>query len=147
MRNVEQEIAQWKARLQSVEGVCDETLLANARNGCTAAVHQLSHRFESRIAKIIEARLGRAKAGDKEDLFQEAFLQVFNGIRLGKFESDSEASFLRWFVLVVTNVLADWRHREGDNTQGSVSIAIIPCPCDEREKGSGYFLILLKRVA
>lgn len=114
MRNVEQEIAHWRRRLESPEGVWDETILARARRGDRDAIQSLIERFNGRIAKIIDSRLGGAKVRDKEDLFQEALVQVVAGINGGSFKLESGASFLSWLVLVVTKTLADWLKREAN---------------------------------
>jgi RNA polymerase sigma-70 factor, ECF subfamily len=112
MRNIEEEIAQWKRRLDSPDGVWDETILEKALHGDTEAVNKLIERSGGRIAKIINCRLGRAKVRDKEDLYQEALVQVFDGIHQGELKAESEASFIVWLVLLVTRTLADWLTRE-----------------------------------
>jgi len=125
MRNIENEAINWKTRLEGPEGIWDETFLTKAQAGDSNAIEKLLHRYQRRIARIVDSRLRGVEVDDKEDLFQEALVSVFEGIHEHIQEVDSEHAFLQWLVMEVTQVLADWlenKARQGRALQWSDNV-------------------------
>ena len=117
MRSVRQEIGHWKKRLEGSEVVWEKAILSKARSGDADAIQKVIQDCESRIAKIIDCRLGQVKVRDKEDLLQEVVVQILDGIQHEAFDFDTRGSFLRWLVLVVTRAIAAWLASETDGRQ------------------------------
>jgi DNA-directed RNA polymerase specialized sigma24 family protein len=102
MRDIALELCNWKKRLESPERPWDPNVLREARNGSRPAKLLILRRYEHRVARIIESRLGNAQIRDKEDILQDALATIYTKLEAKGFEWESENAFFRWLVLTVT---------------------------------------------
>jgi len=80
----------------------DKTLLHNLESGDLSAVRVLVDNYKNLIWHIIISMTGRNS--DNEDLFQEVFLRVFNGIK--NFRADARLS--TWIGSITHHVCVDY---------------------------------------
>jgi RNA polymerase sigma factor (sigma-70 family) len=105
MRNISADIENWKRRLAAADRFFDPTLLVEARKGNKKSALLLVKRYEHRVARIIESRLGNARIRDKEDILQDALATMYGKVSTGGFTWTSENAFFRWIVLTVTGTI------------------------------------------
>jgi len=112
MRNIENEIARWKRRLEAPDRRWDPKVILEARQGNQNAAKLLVRRYERRLAKIIDTRLGEIQISDKEDIMQDTLSRIYQRIGGRGFGWKNEVSFFRFAVLTVTEAIAnhldDW---------------------------------------
>jgi len=85
--------------------VTDSELVADAKNGDSAAFATLIGRYEERILRLVRGMVPRA---DVEDVAQEAFLKAFRKLHL----FDGRSAFYTWIYRITANTAMDWRKKE-----------------------------------
>ena len=84
----------------------DEELVTLAARGDTDAFNQLVVRWERSIHALAYRMLGREE--DARDVYQEAFLRAFRGLKGFK----GQAKFSSWLYRIAVNLCRDWLRRE-----------------------------------
>jgi len=83
-------------------------LLAKAKRGDDAALHELVERYQERLHRIVRIQLGNSpvrRMHDSMDLVQNTFLAAMPKIK--DLEPRSAASLLHWLSLIATNQIRD----------------------------------------
>lgn len=83
-------------------------LLAKAKRGDDAALHELVERYQDRLHRIVRIQLGRSpvrQMHDSMDLVQNTFIAALPKIR--DLEPRSASSLLHWLSLIAVNQIRD----------------------------------------
>jgi RNA polymerase sigma-70 factor, ECF subfamily len=102
-------------------------LLARAKRGDEAALHDLLVRYQDRLHRIVRVQLGvasRLRWLDSMDVVQETFLAALPRIR--DLEPRSAGSLLLWLARIATNEILDARdhqHRRRRDARRDVALA------------------------
>lgn len=109
----------------------ESELIAKARSGDERAIEALVLRFQDRVFTLA-MRLARSKE-EAEDITQEAFIKVLNGLPTFR----GEAGFFTWLYRITVNLARD-RFRSGSQQLWRNSTESVPidlpdrAPCPER---------------
>jgi len=97
--------------VSSLAGIDESTLVAQSREGDTAAFAELVRRYEGKIFRL--AQHVTQNREDAEDVLQETFLKAYE--HLDQFKGDSK--FYTWIVRIAVNqALMKLRRRKSDKS-------------------------------
>ena len=101
----------------------EKGLVQQAQEGNIWAFERLVHQYDRRVLTLAYQLVGNRQ--DAEDVYQEAFMRVYNKITKFRFESD----FYTWLYRIVVNCAISYRKKRNRQRHQSIDEAT------ERENG------------
>ena len=105
----------------------EKDLVRQAQEGSLWAFERLVHKYDKRVLSLAFQLVGNRQ--DAEDVYQEAFMKVYNKINRFRFESD----FYTWLYRIVVNCAISYRKKRNRERHRSIEEAA--------EKETGWYRI------
>ena len=92
----------------------ERELVLKAKEGNLWAFEGIVHKYDKRVLSLAFQLVGNKQ--DAEDVYQEAFMRVFNNINRFRLESD----FYTWLYRIVVNCAISYRKRRNRHRHSSI---------------------------